>query len=187
MTSNSWTNFKMLIEHLEKIVFIGNQMLNDPSANADQVELLERINIGLTDELLRSEREKKELLELNRHLAQKSKIRIVIIVILSIICIALGYLLYKQRLKERRQRRKFRELYADIEDLSKDAEKFERWYNEVKDANDMLHLDLEEFRKRYQEAYDKVHESDRLLEQEKQERMVLEEELKRILNELKKY
>lgn len=187
MTANTWMNYRLLIENLESILVLDNQIINNSPETNQQLEMLERMNIELTNELLDAEKENRQLLGQYEGIKHKLRSFWIFLMIGMLVLALVIYIFYKRYLSGDYTSKQYRILEYEMDEFKRDAEKSRELLQEVKTANDMLHEDLEKYRARYFNEYDKVARLEQELELEKKERTIIEGELKRLLQELDNY
>ncbi len=185
MTSNTWINYKYIIDNLERVVKIDNEIINNRGAkNDDSLLILERKNINLINQLNELEN-KYTLLKNETEQAERSnqKLIIVIIVMAVLFYIVLIILFLKIR-KMRIIRNKINHFESELNAINKEKESVEGLFLDEKRSNEVMQEDLDEFIGKYYELSVNLDDLRNKLKKEIDLRKANKKELRNLLDKL---
>jgi len=165
-------------------LLIADQLIIDRLVlKTDTLLILEQMNIELNNGLQEAQ---KANIQLTENLDEKKTLigYLVAFAVLSFVTtVIVGYSFIRTKGKYYKLQRLNQELKSNFNNKVMDAEKFERWYNDAKGANDLLNANLNDFRQRYLDQLDRVRAMEGTLRAEIQRREFIEEQIEKIISD----
>lgn len=185
MTSNTWFNYKYIIDNLEEVVKIDNEIINNRVVkDDDSLLILERKNINLINQVNELEN-KNTLLKDETTQTERSKQKLIIVIIaIAILFYIVLVILFLNIRKIKINRKKIKLLEDELKTISKEKETIEGLFRDEKRSNEVMQEDLDEFVGKYYELSVKLDDLRNKLKKEIDLRKANEKELRKLLDKL---